>query len=120
MHFKKVVIYPVIIIVCITAYFISKQIVAGKIIEKRIEYVSDKPSEVYMVWGFMNGDVPPQRLWPTNSYLEHSMIYTKMDESNGKFATLIRLPQETEIYYWIVLKKDKNGNDARRGRRGAL
>ncbi len=107
---KKYLHYFLLFLLCISGYFISTSILKKKIIEKKIVYTSNTGSEMYVVWGLMTGELPPKERWPDNSYEKDKVIYTKMVETNSQFVSSLRLPFGTEIYYWIVQKKDKSGN----------
>ena len=101
--------YLLIVILCFAGYFITKSFCEKKIIEKKIIYTSATGSEVYMVWGMMDKKLPPKDLWPIGSYLEDKMIWTKMYSINSRFTTTLNLPTGSNIYYWMVEKKDKAG-----------
>ena len=58
----------------------------------------------------MNTDLPPDSLWPVDSYRKDLLIYTRMLNRNGRFFTNIELPSGTTIQYWMVQRKDKAGN----------
>ena len=108
--FKKTWFYFLIIICCIGAYFISKPIINKKLIEKEILYTSDTASEVYMVWGTLEGHLPVEKLWPPDSYTKDAMIWTKMSNTNNEFITTLNLPSGSYIYYWMVQTRDKNNH----------
>ena len=108
---KKTLSYFLIILICPAAYFISKSITEKKIIEKKLIYTSAAASEVYMVWGTTDGQLPSRYFWPPNSYIEKEVIYTKMTFGNDHFHTTLKLPYGSNIYYWMVQKKDKAGNE---------
>ena len=102
--------YFLLIICCIGAYFLSKSIISKKLIEKEIVYVSNTATEVYMVWGIMEGPLPVEQLWPPDSYTKDAMIWTKMSNTNNEFITTLKLPPGSHIYYWMVQTKDKNNH----------
>ena len=106
---KKTLSYLLIILICLAAYFISRSAIEKKIIAKEILYSSNTASEVYMVWGMMDKKLPPKDLWPIGSSLEDKMIWTKMYHINSRFSTTLNLPTGSNIYYWMVQKKDKAG-----------
>ncbi len=109
--FKKTWIYLLIIFSCIACYIVSRSMVEKIIVEKEITYTSITASEVYIAWGTMRNALPPNELWPPDSHSRGGMIYTKMGHNNGKFTTTLSLPSGTCIYYWIVQRKDKEGNE---------
>ncbi|MEO5582009.1 MAG: acyltransferase, partial [Saprospiraceae bacterium] len=106
---KRLFSYFLIFITCIAAYLISKTAIEKKIVEKEIYYTSDTASEVYMVWSLMEGTLPPENLWPSGSYVQDRMIWTKMSGQNKKFSATLKLPIGSYFYYWIVQTKNIQG-----------
>ena len=104
--FNKIFLYIIVSIIFIGCYLVTRK----KIIEREIIYTSNTASEVYMVWGTIEGQLPPHNLWPPGSYLKAAMVYSKMSFSNGKFSITQKLPYGSNLYYWMVQTKDKNGN----------
>ena len=93
-------------------YFISKWYLETKLVENEIIYSSSTASEVYMVWGLIRPTkLPAENLWPVDSYTKDGMVYTKLMRANGKFSTRLKLPVASNLYYWMVQRKDKAGNE---------
>ena len=59
----------------------------------------------------MDGEIPSNDKWPPNTYFEGNLLFTKMNAVKDSFFTSISLPAGTEIYYWMVQRKDKDGNE---------
>lgn len=81
-----------------------------KIVEKKVSYNSITASEIYMVWGQSDGKMPAKNLLPANSKIEGEIIYSKMANDSNRFIAKLRLPAGTNIYYWMLQRKDKAGN----------
>lgn len=104
---SKISLYITIPVVCVAAYLI----IGNTNIKKDINYISTTDSEVYMAWGQMDGEIPSNDKWPPNTYFEGNLLFTKMNAVKDSFFTSISLPAGTEIYYWMVQRKDKDGNE---------
>ena len=39
------------------------------------------------------------------------MIFTQLAKSSGKFIISLKLPVGSDLYYWMVQRKDKAGNE---------
>ena len=111
MFLKRSWVYFLIIIFCIAGYFVSKSVISKRLIEKQITYTSSTASVVYMAWGFSSGSVPSSNVWPKYSFEKDGMIYTPLASRNKTFFTSLKLKAGTEIYYWMVQKKDTSGNE---------
>jgi peptidoglycan/LPS O-acetylase OafA/YrhL len=107
---SRFLIYLLIVILCIAAYFLSRSLIEKKVVEKEVIYTSTSASEVYMIWGMLNGKLPGARLWPRDSYFKDGMIWSKLYHTQNKFITALKLPSGSNFYYWMVQKKDINGN----------
>jgi len=101
--------YFLVFILCFGAYIATKHYFKTVLVEKKISYTTTA-SEVFIVWGLTSGSIPNTNLWPPDSHLDDEMIYTKMVADGKQFTTRLALPAETNIYYWLVQTKDKNGN----------
>ncbi len=108
---KKSWFYFLIIFVCLAGYFVSKSILERKTIVKEFVYSAASASEVYMVWGLQNGKILPKNLLPANSYFKDDMVFTKMINTNNRFVTTLKLPPGSNLYYWMVQRKDKFGHE---------
>jgi peptidoglycan/LPS O-acetylase OafA/YrhL len=108
---KKPWLYFLIIFACLAGYFVYKSILERKIIVKEFAYSTASATEVYMVWGLQNGKILPKNLWPANSYLKDDLVFTKMANTNNRFVTTLKLPPGSNLYYWMVQRKDKFGNE---------
>ncbi|MBK5272724.1 MAG: acyltransferase [Bacteroidia bacterium] len=109
--FKNTWFYFLIILSCIGGYFITTNAIKKKLVDKEISYVSNTASEVNMVWGMIDGKLPSKNFWPANTYEKDGMLYTEMNHRDTIFLANLKLPDESIIYYWMVLKKDKSGNE---------
>ena len=103
--------YLLIMISCITGYFITKSITGKRISEKEITYSLTTSSDVLIVWAMMDGSIPSQSLWPEGSYYKDELIWTKMENHQGHFSSKLRLPAGSIFYYWIVYKEGKEGTE---------
>lgn len=111
MIFKNSKPYIIIVVFCLGGYFLSKSISENKILEKEIVYRSENASEVEMAWGIVQKEIPNENLWPPGSYAKDKMVYTKLTKSGNKFSTRIKLPVGSDLYYWMIQRKDKAGNE---------
>lgn len=64
-----------------------------------------------MVWGINYLQMPPKDSWPAGSYEKDSLVYTPLKATAQRFHVSIRLPYGTILNYWMLQKKDRNGND---------
>ena len=110
MFLRKTSLYVLTAAICLAGYFLSQSILSKKLIEKEIIYNSDSASEVEMAWGIIQEKIPPEKFWPSNSYANDKVVYTKLSRLNGKFSTAIKLPVGYDLDYWMVQRKDKTGN----------
>ena len=108
---KQIFLYIIIFLTFIATYFISNWVISKQFVTKEFTYSSGTASEVYMVWGGLDGKLPSKEFWPANSYRQDGMIYTKLSASNGKFVTSLKLTVGVNLYYWMVQRKDKAGNE---------
>lgn len=96
---------------CIAAYIITHHELTKKTVVKEISYTSNTATELYMVWGINYLQMPPKDYWPPGSYEKDSLVYTRIPAMDNKFSINIRLPHGTILNYWMLQKKDKNGNE---------
>ncbi len=108
---KNTWLYLLVMIFCITAYIITSHALARKSVTKEISYTSTTATELYMVWGINYLQMPRKDCWPPGSYEKDSLVYTRVTGVNNKFSVNISLPHGTILNYWMLQKKDKNGND---------
>src|SRR4051812_4230185 len=108
-HLKKAWPYLLIFCCCIAAYLVSTFLIRNRIEQKEIAYASDTASEVFMVWGLMDGNLSPQKLWPAGSFVKDKVLWTPLKPAERKFLTTLTLPAGTLFYYWMVQTKDAHG-----------
>lgn len=104
-YFKSLVFW--IILVCCMAYYI---ISTHQVVNKKFRYTTSAATEVFMVWGLVNGDNISKTALPGNSYMKDGMVFTKMWLDSTSFYTSLTLPVNSNIYYWMVQRKDNEGN----------
>lgn len=108
---KQIFLYIIIFLTFIATYFISNWVISKQFVTKEITYSSGTAYEVYMAWGRLDGNIPFNDQWPPNSYFKDGLVFTKMTAVKDTFFTSIMFPSGTEIYYWMVQRKDKDGNE---------
>jgi hypothetical protein len=111
MNLKRYWFYYLTFLICLSGYFISNQLIKGLIVQKEITYTTSTASEVEMAWGIIDDKLPSKKYWPEHTVLIDNMLYTKMNAYETGFKIKINLPAESAIYYWMVQKKDKAGNN---------
>ena len=104
-HIKSLV-YWLILLCCMAYYIISKH----QLVNKNFKYTTSAASEVFMVWGLVNDEDISKIGLPVNSYMKDGMVFTKMSPNRTSFYTSLTLPVNSNIYYWMVQRKDTAGN----------
>lgn len=73
-------------------------------VQQDIVYLSKEASEVYIVWGINNWNIPEEALRPEGSYIKDNLIYTPMHKKGHSFTVSFKVKQNTMIDYvfWIT------------------
>lgn len=78
---------------------------------QKIVYKTNNATEVTLVWGINEWQVPPDSLRPPNSYLKNNVLYTTMQGNRDSFEITIKVPAGTYINYIFWLSKDLKGEE---------
>src|SRR4051812_33739111 len=86
---------------------------AEKLLEKEIIYSSDEASEVFMVWGINNWQMPPVEFFPSNSFIKDNLVYTPLNNHGDRSTIKLSLPAGTTLDYvfWITKGVQQTGTD---------
>jgi lipoteichoic acid synthase len=73
-------------------------------LKQEIRYTCEGASEVFLVWGINNWQVPDSVSRPAGSYLKDGLLYTPMRKEEGLFSAELKVKQNTLIDYtfWIT------------------
>lgn len=69
-----------------------------------IRYTSTEATEMYMVWGINNWQIPPETLRPEGSFIKDNLLYSPMKKQKDGFSVDLALPSNTMLDYvfWIT------------------
>lgn len=74
-------------------------------ITQEIRYSAADASEVYIVWGINNWQLPENKNIPKGSYIKDNLIYTSMVKDEEKFSVNIEAPPGAVIDYVFWIRK---------------
>jgi lipoteichoic acid synthase len=76
----------------------------NNLVTQEILYVSPEASEVYLVWGINNWNLPDSSLMADGSYIKNNLVYTRMEKKKSGFNVALQLQPNTMIDYifWIT------------------
>ena len=79
-------------------------------VKQRINYITDKGSEVYLVWTMDNWKTPEEKYRTGGTYINNGMAYSPMTKSKDSFYINLNLPKGIYIDFMIWVSKDRKGN----------
>jgi arylsulfatase A-like enzyme len=73
-------------------------------VKQEIRYVSGEATEVYMVWGINNWNIPDEQSRPEGSFIKENLLYTPMKKKPYGFSSELNVPLHTIVNYvfWIT------------------
>jgi lipoteichoic acid synthase len=76
----------------------------SNLLTQEIRYLTPEASNVYIVWGVNNWNIPSKELLPEGSYIKDHLVYTPMNKQSYGFVSEINVPVNTVIDYvfWIT------------------
>lgn len=77
---------------------------AQPFVRQEIRYASSEATEVFMVWGMNNWQLPASMLRPEGSFIKDKLLYTPMKRGKDGFSADLILPSNTLLDYvfWIT------------------
>lgn len=74
------------------------------LVTQEIRYLSTEATEVYLVWGINNWNIPERALRKEGSYIKDNLVYTRMEKKDDGFNVALKMKPNTLIDYvfWIT------------------
>lgn len=71
---------------------------------QEIRYLAPEASEVYLIWGINNWNIPDASVRPEGSFIKDKLLYTPMKHKGTGFSAVLSLQENTMVDYvfWIT------------------
>jgi phosphoglycerol transferase MdoB-like AlkP superfamily enzyme len=76
----------------------------GSQVTQEIRYTSGEATEVFIVWGVNNWNIPGIESRPQGSFVKDNLLYTPMEKEDGYFSAALNVKSGTMLDYvfWIT------------------
>src|ERR1043165_6546479 len=103
-------------IICLLYVLLAFNAMAGGLstcgsfkVTQEIRYFSKEATEVYLVWGVNNWNIPGEAYRPAGSFVKEGLLYTPMTKKSSGFIAELKLPSNTQVDYVFWISKGPVG-----------